>query len=244
MMRHFNHAVRQLRVVFNEAIRPLGFQFIKNAELEELRFFVIPGVAGTMRLPEVFVETGTYLGNTTAAASRYFREVHTIELDEKLNKKARERFRNTGNVTCHQGNSPDVLRTLAQTIDEPALFYLDAHWSGGVTAHGEVEVPLLEELEIIRPRLHDDFIVIDDARLIGKTGTTGLRLSREYPVTPFDWSDVTIKAIKDRLGSSVPVREVADKLLIDNRGRDREGAGQLAADALKPALGERLFEYL
>ena len=168
-----------------------------------------------MRLPKVFVETGTYLGNTTAGAAHLFRTVHTIELDEQLYERARKRFENVPNVTCHHGNSPDVLRSLAATIDEPALFYLDAHWSGGATAHGEVEVPLLEELEIIRERSQGDFIIIDDARLIGKTGTTGLRLSREYPVSTFDWRNVKIEAIRQRIGPGASIREAADKQLID-----------------------------
>ena len=217
MMHFISNSIHELGVVLNEALRHLGVQVLKNEQLEELKFFVIPAVAGALRLPKVFVETGTYLGNTTAGASRYFREVHTIELDEKLYKKAQARFRNVKNVTCHHGNSPDVLRTLAPSIDEPVLFYLDAHWSGGVTAHGEVEVPLLEELEIIHGRGYEDFIVIDDLRLIGKSGQVGLRLSREYPLTPFDWRNLTIDAIKERLDWPVAVEERADKLLIDTR---------------------------
>ena len=139
-------------------------------------------------------------------------------------------------MTCHHGNSPDVLRSLAATIDEPVLFYLDAHWSGGVTAHGEVEVPLLEELEIIRKRPHGDFIIIDDARLIGKTATTGLRLSREYPLSAFDWRNVTIGAIRARLGPGATIREVADKLLIDTaENRSPSAFPQMRGEAVTGA---------
>jgi hypothetical protein len=212
-----SRAVHQIGVALNEALRHLGYQVLKSEQVDELKFFVIPGIAGMMRLPEVFVETGTYLGNTTAMAARYFREVHTIELQDDLYKRAQERFRGTPNVNCHLGNSSEVLRDLATFIDEPALFFLDAHWSGGVTAHGKVEVPLLEELEILRRRNHDDFIIVDDARLIGKAGKTGLHLSREYPVTPFDWRNVTMEAIRNRLPSDVTMKECADKLLIDTK---------------------------
>ena len=237
-MQLVDQVVHQLAVALNETLHFFGVQIVKTSQLEELKFFVLPGIAGAMRLPEVFVETGTYLGNTTAGAAHLFREVHTVELDEKLYKRATERFHASPNVTCHHGNSPDVLRTLAATISEPALFFLDAHWSGGVTAHGDVEVPLLEELEIIRRRPYDDFIVIDDARLVGKAGTTGLRISREYPLTPFDWRHVTIDAIKERLGPSVSIKEAADKLLIDTRECHADAVPiKLATDAFEPALG-------
>lgn len=39
---------------------------------------------------------------------------------------------------------------------------LDAHYSGGSTAFGEEEVPLLYELEILKKRKHNDIIIIVD----------------------------------------------------------------------------------
>ncbi len=210
-----NQAIYQTRILLNEMLRHVGVQIVKAAEMEELKSFMYPALAGARRTPEVFVETGTYLGNTTAAAARVFRKVHTIELSEELHLKAQARFRDVENITCHQGNSPDVLLKLVASIQEPAVFFLDAHWSGGVTAHGEVEVPLLEELGIIRNRNMDDVIIIDDLRLIGRSGKTGLRLSREYPISDFDWRDVTLDAILEALGRPKHIREYADKLIID-----------------------------
>ena len=210
-----NHVIYQTRVLVNEGLQHVGVQIVKNSDLEELNSFMYVAMAGGRRIPEVFVETGTYLGDTTAGAARHFREVHTVELSEELYKKARARFKDVKNITCHQGNSPDVLRELIIKIDEPAVFFLDAHWSGGVTAHGEVEVPLLEELGIINSRNLEDIVIIDDLRLIGKSGKTGLRLSREYPLSDFDWRNVTMDAIMDILGRPKDVREFADKLIID-----------------------------
>lgn len=221
-MNLFDRMNHEFGNLLNEALRPLGFQIIRNGLLERLKFCEITGSAGAFRLPEVFVETGTYLGNTSSGASHFFREVHTIELDEKLYEKARVRFQNVKNVTCHQGNSPDVLRALAPSIKEPALFYLDAHWSGGVTAHGDVEAPLLEEIEVICSRGYEDIILVDDLRLIGKAGKTGLHLSREYPLTSFDWRDVTMDRIKAKLGGRPRLREGADKLLIDTGSASRD----------------------
>jgi len=35
-------------------------------------------------------------------------------------------------------------------IHEPAVIFLDAHYSGGSTARGDTNTPLLDELEIVR----------------------------------------------------------------------------------------------
>lgn len=207
--------VHQARVVLNEALRHVGVQVVNNAEIAALKSFKTAGLAGLMRLPEVFVETGTYLGDTTAGAATHFREVHTIELSEELYQRAKTRFEGVKNITCHLGDSARVLKTLAPTIREPAVFFLDAHWAGGVTARGEVEVPLLEEIETIMARSQNDIVVIDDLRLIGKTGKTGLALSKEYPLSDFDWRDVSMEAILDKLGRPTRVRECSDKLIVD-----------------------------
>src|SRR5689334_9892877 len=42
---------------------------------------------------EIFIETGTYLGDTTAVAAAIFSEVHTVELFPELFNQAHERFK-------------------------------------------------------------------------------------------------------------------------------------------------------
>ena len=46
-----NQVVHQVGVAVNEALRHLGIQVLKAGEVDELKFFVIPGIAGAMRLP-------------------------------------------------------------------------------------------------------------------------------------------------------------------------------------------------
>jgi hypothetical protein len=115
-----------------------------------------------------FVETGTHLGETAATAAGLFENVHTVELDPMLARRAKERFQDSANVTVHEGNSADVLPTLLPRLEGGTLLWLDAHYSGGATARGEEDTPLLQELESIRLyAVRPVAVLIDDARMLG-----------------------------------------------------------------------------
>jgi hypothetical protein len=97
----------------------------------------------------------------------------------------------------HLGDSKKILPELLSTIQEPVTIYLDAHYSGGTTAFGEEETPLLFELEILKNRIYDDIIIIDDCRLLGKTGICGCGTDHPvYPTMTYDWTNVTENHIK------------------------------------------------
>jgi len=90
------------------------------------------------------------------------------------------------------GDSKIILPELLKNINEPITIYLDAHYSGGTTAFGDEEVPLLFELDILKNRNYDDIIIIDDCRLLGKSGVCGV--GDDHPVYPtmiYDWSNIT-----------------------------------------------------
>lgn len=112
-----------------------------------------------------FVETGTHRANTAIWASDYFRCVHTIEASESLYREAVRRCSSRANVTVHFGDSRGVLRQVVGTLDSPAVFWLDAHWSGGTTHGANDECPLIDELGVLRDREGESLILIDDARL-------------------------------------------------------------------------------
>lgn len=112
---------------------------------------------------DTFIETGTYLGNTTAEASLVFNTVHTIELSPELYEAARERFKNQKNVLLHQGDSGKLLNDLIPTLSSRIFFYLDSHFSGNGTAFGGQNTPVLDELFAIRAK-PDSVILIDDIR--------------------------------------------------------------------------------
>lgn len=119
---------------------------------------------------QVFIETGTYLGDMVYAVSKEFDRIVSIELSENLYRKALRRFAKHKNIHIYHGDSTVVLLEVGQTLTTPALFWLDAHYSGGFSTRGEMDTPVLAELNTIFD--HSDFnnvILIDDARLFDGT---------------------------------------------------------------------------
>lgn len=116
---------------------------------------------------EVFVETGTYLGNTSRWAARHFKEVYTIELSKELCATAKNNLKNCSNVKIFQGNSADVIPGILDSVgNRSALIWLDAHFSGNKTSGGREESPLSRELKILMGQKNLFHILIDDARFI------------------------------------------------------------------------------
>jgi hypothetical protein len=113
-----------------------------------------------------FVERGTFMGESAALASEMFEEVYTIELSPKLHEEAKERYRHKKNIHFLQGESTAVLKNVLGEITSPAIFWLDAHYSGGVTTGEQIECPLLNEIELILSANEEHLLLIDDAREI------------------------------------------------------------------------------
>jgi hypothetical protein len=168
------------------------------------------------RVPRICVETGTYRGESTARFAAYFDRVNTIELSEQWYAYSREKLAGLSNVTCHLGDSVDVLRELLPSIAEPAVFFLDAHYSGGSTAMGTEEVPLLRELGLVCGRNQKDIVIIDDARLIGGSGQCGYEGDSIYPRMAYDWRSVTMDRIRALTGSRVKNTWISwwDKIIV------------------------------
>lgn len=117
---------------------------------------------------EIFVETGTYKGGTTWCFLGEFRRIQTIEVSPGLASLAKERFHKFPQVTVIEGDSAKVLPDICGALDAPCLFYLDGHYSGGVTGMGSEECPVIDELNQVFTHTRVPFrIVIDDARLFG-----------------------------------------------------------------------------
>jgi len=119
--------------------------------------------------PTILVETGTYLGDMVEAQRTQFKKIYSIELSQKLFRRAKKRFKDHAHITILQGDSGVVLNKLIKEIDQPALFWLDGHYSGGITAKAEKECPVPEELETILKSSLSHIILVDDGRLFNGT---------------------------------------------------------------------------
>ncbi|MCW8128819.1 MAG: hypothetical protein KIS92_00415 [Planctomycetota bacterium] len=133
----------------------------------------------------VFIETGTFKGDSVALARPFFRELHTCELSPELHAAAARRFAEDPAVRCHLGRSPEFLRERVKASPgQPAMYWLDAHWCQADLVAGEAaQCPLLEELDAIAP-LHPDSVAwIDDARCFTAPPLAPLRLD-DWPTFP------------------------------------------------------------
>ncbi|MFN8251446.1 MAG: hypothetical protein U0V75_06150 [Ferruginibacter sp.] len=118
---------------------------------------------------KILVETGTYLGDMVEACKHTFDKVYSVELSEKLYKKATKRFAKDTNVELLCGDSSVKLPEILKKVNQPCLFWLDGHYSGGVTAMGNLECPVREELAAILSHAVSHVILVDDARLFNGT---------------------------------------------------------------------------
>ncbi len=114
---------------------------------------------------KVLVETGTYLGDMVYAMKRSFSRILSFELDQALCEQAQRRFAADDHIEIIHGDSGQLIEKYLTTIDGPCLFWLDGHYSGGITARGSLETPIMSELShILSHPIDGHVILIDDAR--------------------------------------------------------------------------------
>jgi hypothetical protein len=118
----------------------------------------------------IFIEAGTFLGNTAMRCSRSFDSVITMELDPALFKQAKAYLSQRKNVLCLEGDALKILPSVLERNDvRDALVFLDGHFSGGVTAHGELAEPACEEIIVLaKHRDKINAVVVDDFRCFGR----------------------------------------------------------------------------
>jgi len=162
-------------------------KFINSKTKNKPKVFVETGTfAGG--IPQKMLDDGTF---------SEWGKVYTIELNNEMCKVASNRYsqyenvgvgkfdRNTndkdesfdsrkeyfnGKLVLLQGDSSNRLKDVIDEVDEPIAFWLDAHAGAKEGyARGEVDCPLIKELEIIKSHsIKNHFISIDDADLFGQ----------------------------------------------------------------------------
>ena len=98
----------------------LEFRNIKSSA-GSLRPQILQYLSRTFGL-NTFIETGTFLGDTSFTASEIFKTVHTIELSPDLYQKAIVRFQNRPHVHVHQGDSSQRFPEILGKFNQDVLF--------------------------------------------------------------------------------------------------------------------------
>ncbi len=136
----------------------------------------------------IWVETGTYLGTTTKYLSDFFPHVYSIEPEPELYLLACKRFKGE-NITLFNDVSENVFPSLLPTLNGNINFWLDGHYSAGITFKGEKECPIEDELSAIELNFSNFdklTILIDDVRCFLPTNES----YAEYPSIDYlvDWA--------------------------------------------------------
>jgi hypothetical protein len=111
------------------------------------------------------IETGTLTAEMDLALKDHFKRIITIELSSELHAAAHKRLARYPHIECLQGDSSIVLPRVLADIHEPCLFWLDAHYSSGPTARGDIDTPISAELNaVLNHEVRNHVVLIDDAR--------------------------------------------------------------------------------
>ena len=140
-----------------------------------------------------FIETGTHDGQGVLSALRYgYKDIHSVEIQERLFEQTAGLFLSgltfmnykeleietyaskdffsmalgdDTRISLYRGDSVELLPMILQRIKSKSTFWLDAHYSGGLTGHSKVsgKMPLFEEVEALKQHdIRDHTIMIDD----------------------------------------------------------------------------------
>jgi hypothetical protein len=155
------------RFVPNISFGPMLVSFFRKATTKVCDVHLMieePGKYAEQFNLEIFVETGTCCGDMVEAMKNSFKRIYSIELSDHFYEEAKKRFRNQTNIELIHGDSGKELEKLMQRINSPTLFWLDGHYSGGMTAKGDNVTPIFAELDhVIGSTNPRHVILIDDA---------------------------------------------------------------------------------
>jgi hypothetical protein len=118
-----------------------------------------------------WVETGTYLGETTRKLAQVGEMVYSIEAEPTLFANAQTYFQGTKNVEIINGLSEEVMPNLLPKLRGDVCFWLDAHFSGGRTHRGPLDTPISKELDSIGANLgtmRKVVVMVDDIRFFSE----------------------------------------------------------------------------
>lgn len=147
----------------------------------------------------LFVETGTFIGSGAYKIHSLFDNVWTVEADHQLHMAAKALFsaKEARNIVAMHGHSVHFLESFEQELANKAVFFVDAHYSTGITSKSYGTCPVVAEISTIVSRAPDALIVVDDVRTMdGRRG---------YP---------TLNEILDSIPGGLDARIKFDQLIV------------------------------
>lgn len=127
-----------------------------------------------------WIETGTYLGATSAYLSEISNFVFTIEPSEQLFQRAKERYSSLANIEFIHGTSEDQFESTLLKCTGNINLYLDGHYSEGETYQAKMDTPLDLEVDVLiknRSKFKNVTLFVDDVRCLNPQ----LKEYRDYP---------------------------------------------------------------
>ena len=173
-------------------------------------------------IPQRMLQDGTF---------NEWEKIYTIELNEEMCKIASKRYslyesggsfnQDTdekdetfkdrkeffgGKLVLVQGDSGEKLKDVLSEIHEPCVFWLDAHAGAKEGyARGEVDCPLIEELDVIsNHNIKNHIITVDDADLLGQIQYNGGDIVCDYSDMTREKVESMLKSINSDFSVSYP----------------------------------------
>lgn len=119
------------------------------------------------------VESGTYFGDMVWAQRNNFDKIYSIELNKDLSEFSQKRFKRNKHIEIIFGDSGKIMPILIEELSQKTLFWLDGHFSAGITSRGDKDCPIAEEMKAILSSNIEHVVLISNARCY-----TG---QRDYP---------------------------------------------------------------
>ena len=136
---------------------------------------------------DVWIETGTYYGETTNFLAKNSNFVYSIEPEKYLAELAELRFAKNTKIKIIHGTSENEFEKILSKLEGKVSIWLDGHYSAGVTFKGEQDTPIRQELRAIEKLLEKFSVMnvfIDDFRCFDPE-------NKEYPSKQFlvNWAE-------------------------------------------------------
>jgi hypothetical protein len=133
------------------------------------------------------IETGTYYGEMVGGLKNDFARIVSIEFDPALAAAAKARFAHNRQIEILHGSSELMVQQVLQSLNEPALFWLDAGYFLWAGEHKTTDRLMTELDSIFRHRIPNHVVLIDDVvSWSGRDGTPEVtelerNINRLYP---------------------------------------------------------------